>query len=232
MSSSARHDVQNDPDNIVRPRAVKPGNPMVLRAMSEEGAIKVDPTSELLPSHGSRSALDVLQSAEHTDITSSGRSTPLPPDAPPSVQSISSARRHVRAQAKHRLFPTIEYTARVSHFDPKSEYTNFRGFFVLFWIGLAIMVLTTMLRNIKDTGYPLRVQVWALLTENTWQLALSDIAMVFSTGLSLPLQKLFNGSNGSLRWKRAGMPIQSVFQVAWLGLWVKWVPSKNADTLS
>ncbi|KAI4134850.1 MAG: hypothetical protein LQ347_001174 [Umbilicaria vellea] len=231
MSSSALHDVQNDPDNIIRPRAVKPGNPMVLRAMSEEGAIKADPTSELLPSDGSRSALDVPHLVEHTNITSSGRSTPLPPDAPPSVQSISSARRHVRAQVKRRLFPTIEYTARVSHFDPKSEYTNFRGFFVLFWIGLAIMVITTMLRNIKDTGYPLRVQVWALLTENTWQLALSDLAMVLSTGLSLPLQHLFNRSNGSLGWKRAGMPIQSAFQLAWLGLWVKWVASKKADAL-
>ena len=134
----------------------------------------------------------------------------------------------MRAQAKRRLFPTIEYTPRVSHFDPKSEYTNFRGFFVLFWIGLAIMVITTMLRNIKDTGHPLRVQVWALLTENTWQLALSDTAMVVSTGLSLPLQKLFSRSNGWLRWKRAGMPIQSLFQLAWLCLWVKWVAVRNA----
>lgn len=90
------------------------------------------------------------------------------------------------------------------------------------------MVITTMLRNIKDTGHPLRVQVWALLTENTWQLALSDTAMVVSTGLSLPLQKLFSRSNGWLRWKRAGMPIQSLFQLAWLCLWVKWVAVRNA----
>lgn len=151
----------------------------------------------------------------------SGRSTPLPPDAPPSIKSISSARKQVRAQHKQRLFPTIDYAARVSHFDPKSDYRDFRGFFVLFWIGLAIMVLTTMLRNIKDTGYPLRVRVWALLTANTWQLGLSDILMVGSTGLCLPMQRLFRWSHGWLRWKNCGMLIQSVFQLAWLGLWIK-----------
>lgn len=132
-------------------------------------------------------------------------------------------RKQVRAQQKQRLFPTIDYAARVSHFDPKSDYRDFRGFFVLFWIGLAIMVLTTMLRNIKDTGYPLRVQVWAVLTANTWQLGLSDIVMVGSTGLCLPMQLLFRRSNGWMRWKNCGVLIQSVFQLAWLVLWVKCV---------
>lgn len=129
----------------------------------------------------------------------------------------------MRAQQKQRLFPSIDYAARVSHFDPKSDYRDFRGFFVLFWIGLAIMVLTTMLRNIKDTGYPLRVQVWALLTANTWQLGLSDLAMVVSTGLCLPLQLVFKRSNGWLRWSNYGMAIQSFFQLAWAALWVKCV---------
>ena len=84
------------------------------------------------------------------------------------------------------------------------------------------MVMTTMLRNIKDTGLPLRVRPWALLTANTWQLGLSDLAMVTSTGLSMPLQRLFRKSNGILRWSQLGMPIQSIFQTAWLVLWVNW----------
>lgn len=87
------------------------------------------------------------------------------------------------------------------------------------------MVLTTMLRNIKDTGYPLRVQVWALLTANTWQLGLSDIVMVGSTGLCLPMQRLFRRSSGWMRWKNCGMLIQSIFQLGWLVLWVKYVIS-------
>ena len=161
-----------------------------------------------------------------TETGDSGRSTPLPADAPPSVQSISSARKQIRAQnQKHRLFPTVDYSARVSHFDPKSEYKDFRGFFVLFWIGLGIMVLTTVLRNIKDTGYPLRVRVWALLTANTWQLAISDLAMVASTALSMLLQKVFRNSKGLLRWENFGMPLQALYQGGWTILWVKYVKS-------
>lgn len=76
----------------------------------------------------------------------SGPGTPAPPeDAPLSVKATSAARKEVRRKTKQqRMFPSIAYEERVSHFDPNSSYSNFRGFFVLFWIGLAIMILTTM----------------------------------------------------------------------------------------
>jgi len=146
----------------------------------------------------------------------------VPHDAPPSVHSISSARKQARAQAKHRLFHTINYEPRVSHFDSRSDYRDFRGFFVLFWIGLTILVLTTGLRNIKETGYPLRVHVYRVLSRNVWSLGLSDAAMVASTALSLPFQQLIRGQKGILRWRRAGIWIQSIYQLAWLTLWVEW----------
>ena len=111
---------------------------------------------------------------------------------------------------------------RVSHFDPTSDYRDFRGFFVLFWISLTIMVLTAFLRNIKDTGYPLRVQVWKLLSANVIQLAFSDGAMVFSTAITLPLHKVFRSSTRALRWRNGGIMIQSLYQCLWLALWVKW----------
>ncbi|KAL8855455.1 MAG: hypothetical protein Q9178_007905 [Gyalolechia marmorata] len=208
MASSTSQQRHDNCDGIVRPRPMKPGNPMVLRAQSEDGNHRAN--------GGPLSKLDMPASG-----LSSGRSTPLPPDAPPSAVSLSSARKQIRAQQKHRLFPTIDYAARVSHFDPKSDYRDFRGFFVLFWIGLAIMVITTMLRNIKDTGFPFRIGVWALLTERVWQLALSDGAMIASTSLSLPLHKLFRKSRW-LWWERGGMPIQSIYQAAWLTLWINW----------
>jgi sterol O-acyltransferase len=109
----------------------------------------------------------------------------------------------------------------VSHFDPQSDYHNFRGFFTLFWVGLFIMVLTTVLRNIKDTGHPLRVKVWSVLTANVWQLALSDLAMVVSMGFALPFHRMVRVSKGWLRWSRGGVVIQSLFELAWLTLWIK-----------
>src|SRR4051794_17238347 len=41
---------------------------------------------------------------------SSGRSTPLPQDAPPSLKSIH----HAKKQRRRRLFPTVDYEERVS----------------------------------------------------------------------------------------------------------------------
>lgn len=116
------------------------------------------------------------------------------------------------------MFPSVEYVERVSHFDPTSDYHDFRGFFVLFWIGLAIMVLTTMLRHYKETGYPLSISQWDLFTEKVWELGLSDGAMVGSTALSLPLHKLYM-SSGIFRWNKLGMAIQSIYQAVWLAFW-------------
>lgn len=194
----------------LQPRARKPANPQLSQAQFDDGGLKPNgiPT---LPSSG----------------LSSGRSTPIPPDAPPSVHATSSARRQIRAQQKQRLFPTIEYAARVSHFDPKSDYRDFRGFFVLFWIGLAIMVISTMLRNLKETGYPLSIRQWGLFTENVWELGLSDGTMVASAALSLPLHKLYSSSNIIFRWSRLGMAIQSIFQAVWLAFWVDWPFLRN-----
>lgn len=83
------------------------------------------------------------------------------------------------------------------------------------------MVVTTALRNVKDTGHPLRVQVWALLSANVWQLAFGDLAMVASTWLAMAIQMLIRRSRGWLRWYNAGMIIQSAYQAAWLTLWIK-----------
>lgn len=85
------------------------------------------------------------------------------------------------------------------------------------------MAITTMLRNIKDTGYPMRVQIWQLFTVKTWELALGDALMVGSTTLSLPLHRLFRSELGrslGLRWAGGGMAIQSVYQTIWFAFWV------------
>ncbi|KAK4093067.1 hypothetical protein Purlil1_2224 [Purpureocillium lilacinum] len=153
---------------------------------------------------------------------SSGRSTPVPENAPPSTKSLSSARKQVRAEQRRRIFPTIEFASRVSHFDPESDYRDFHGFFNLFWIGLAIMGITTMLRNFKDTGYPLRIQIWSLFTVKLWHLAIADFLMVAGTAVSLPLHRWTRARapDSAWTWKNGGMAVQSVYQVAWLALWI------------
>jgi sterol O-acyltransferase len=125
------------------------------------------------------------------------------------------------------VFPTTDYVERVSHFDPDSDYHDFRGFFVLFWIGLAIMVITSMLRQVKETGSPFQIRQWNLFREKIWELGLVDGAMVGSTAIALPLQKLFLNGKGPLRWSQLGMAIQSLYQVFWLSFWCTYVCARS-----
>lgn len=151
----------------------------------------------------------------------SGRSTPVPPDAPPSTKSLATVRQQRRSNEKRRKFPTIDYEPRVSHFHPNSEYHDFRGFFVLFWIGNDILALTAILRNLKDTGYPFVWKQWPLFLENIYELAPSDVAMFASTAVSLPLQWLFV-NNKAFRWHYMGMAIQTIYELVWLSFWIQW----------
>ncbi|CAG8959194.1 hypothetical protein HYFRA_00012551 [Hymenoscyphus fraxineus] len=193
-----------DDEHILRPRPRKPGNPAIIRTLSEDGR---------------------LSASENGNISgqTSGRSTPVPEDAPPSAHTISHARKQLKAQQRRRIFPTIEYASRVSHFDSQSDYRDFTGFYVLFWIALTIMAITTMLRNVKDTGYPMRVKIWQLFTVKVWELGLADGLMVFSTSVSLPLHRLFRsaaGRNMGFKWQGGGMAVQALYQTIWLAFWV------------
>lgn len=83
------------------------------------------------------------------------------------------------------------------------------------------MVVTTMLRNIKDTGYPLRIRVWSLLSANVWSMGFSDVAMVVSSAVVLPLHHAIRKSGSLMRWGRGGMVVQSIFEAGWAILWIK-----------
>ncbi|KAI6301287.1 hypothetical protein MCOR07_008680 [Pyricularia oryzae] len=201
----------NDHDHVLRPRPRKPLHSQL---------------SQISNASDTGSTFDA--SSEHGASISSGRSTPVPEDAPPSVKILSTARQQVRREqreilrSRRRLFPPTDFESRLSHLDPNSDYRDFHGFFNLFWIGLAIMAITTMLRNIKDTGYPMRVQIWGLFTVKVWELALIDAAMVLSTYVSLPLHRVFRAAPAGslLTWARGGMAIMSIYEVLWLALWV------------
>lgn len=85
------------------------------------------------------------------------------------------------------------------------------------------MVITTMLRNVKDTGYPMRVEIWQLFPVKIWGLATADALMVASTAVSLPIQRIIRDATGIfswLRWSKGGMAIQTIYQVLWFLVWV------------
>jgi sterol O-acyltransferase len=185
-------------DHVLRPRPRKPKHSQVADVVRMTTASDGE---HLMPDNASTGSASGL---------TSGRSTPVPDNAPPSVKSLSTARKQVRAEQRRRIFPTIEFASRVSHFDPESDYRDFHGFFNLFWIGLAIMGITSMLRNLKDTGFPLRVQIWGLFTVKIWHLAIADFLMVATTAVSLPLNRRQGTQSQAAFW--TGIEVELLFR--------------------
>ena len=122
----------------------------------------------------------------------------------------------MRAEQRRRLFPTIEFASRVSHFDPRSDYRDFHGFFNLFWIGLAIMGITTMLRNTKDTGFPLQIKIWSLFTVKLWHLAVADFTMVATTSVSMLIHDFSRRASPDSPWTwKKGLGLPFLWLIPW-----------------
>ena len=84
------------------------------------------------------------------------------------------------------------------------------------------MVISTMIRNIRETGFPFIFKQRQLFLENLWEMAFSDFFMTASIMISLPLHKVYARSKGILRFSRGGVWVQAAFQVIWLLYWVQW----------
>lgn len=57
MVPTASDQGESGQDHILRPRAIKPGNPQVLRAQSEDQSLRPNGATDILPSVISRFAL-------------------------------------------------------------------------------------------------------------------------------------------------------------------------------
>lgn len=80
------------------------------------------------------------------------------------------------------------------------------------------MVLTTALRNLKETGQIVRTSIFSLFALAPAELAAAELLMVLSTIICLPLQKIFQCN--TISWGKIGYLMQHVVQSLWLGVWV------------
>lgn len=84
------------------------------------------------------------------------------------------------------------------------------------------MVITTGLRNFKETGSPFPFRQRTIFFQNIWEMAISDAVMTATTLLNLPLHKLYAEGPEIFRWRKGGMWVQSAFQTVWLAYFVEW----------
>ncbi|EPX71750.1 acyl-coA-sterol acyltransferase [Schizosaccharomyces octosporus yFS286] len=115
-----------------------------------------------------------------------------------------------------RMYGPLNYTSTPSIFTRAHQRNNvdFTGFFVLFWVSVAIMILINFLDNMERTGQLFGNNIFQFFKTNVLDLAKADLFMSSLFFLSYPFQKLF--SSGALSWYGSGIYIYTVSIFAFL----------------
>ncbi|ODN97324.1 sterol O-acyltransferase [Cryptococcus wingfieldii CBS 7118] len=131
--------------------------------------------------------------------------------------------RPFRSSSNAQLKAVLSFTPRVSALDrhnTSSQTDQFRGFFVLFWIGLALLFLRTTIESWETNRTPLSWTFGRLITGDALVLAISDGIMVLSMFLCVPFVKALQYGWFDYNW--TGSIIQHVFQSLYLAIAVWW----------
>lgn len=142
------------------------------------------------------------------------------------ILRLSVEREKNPASAKRRSkFSDLVFTRQFTTFDRnniESAGSPFHGFFVLFWLGIAIMVLRIAATNWKDFGNVLGSNeiMGMMFHRDVIVLGVSDGVLFGVTGFGYVLQKLI--LKGWLSWNRSGWIIQSIWELFYLIAFVGW----------
>ena len=118
-------------------------------------------------------------------------------------------------------FRELEFTRQLSTFhNLGSTSPQFHGFFVLFWMGVTLMLLKLAANNWRIYG-----SIWGkneiirlMLDKDVVVLGLTDLVLCWSTGFCLLLQRVV--FKGYLRWNGLGWLIQNVSPECYYGKFV------------
>lgn len=96
----------------------------------------------------------------------------------------------------------------------------FRGFFTLFWVTMAAGVLVTIIKNFSTHGTLVSLRLAVQMSKNGVELVASDIAMVASMFICIPIMKLIVAAPLPRFFVTA---TYLAYELVWLSLWVTWV---------
>lgn len=113
------------------------------------------------------------------------------------------------------IFRDLVFTRQLSSLDrqnPTVSASDFRGFFTLFWLCVAMMLLKICAKNWREHG---SIVMWGnneiirlMFSRDVLVLGISDFVLCWSTLFCLGLQRLIRA--GYLRWNGLGWMIQNV----------------------
>ncbi|KAK8152163.1 MBOAT, membrane-bound O-acyltransferase family-domain-containing protein [Phyllosticta citrichinensis] len=132
----------------------------------------------------------------------------------------SSAKASSRAR-----FRDLVFTRQFSTFDRQNSHSHdstFRGFFTLFWLAMALLLIRIAARNWRTYGTVFGAnEIWKMMFERDVAVLLAtDGVMVAVTVFGLFLHKLI--LKGYLSWERSGYLIEHAWQLSFLATTLYW----------
>ncbi|PNY27987.1 O-acyltransferase [Tolypocladium capitatum] len=170
-----------------------------------------------------------LRKEPHGTVVRDGPGVHIVPENDKGIQDLlqrSSQRiKDPKAAKKPGRFGGLVFTQQFSAFDPHnvaSANSPFHGFYVLFWLAVALFVFKISANNWRQYGTPLGSNeiMKTMFNRDVIVLLLSDGVMCGLTGVSWVLQRLV--FHGHLNWDNGGWIVQNVWQTAFLAGVVAW----------
>ncbi|SNX87432.1 related to acyl-CoA sterol acyltransferase [Melanopsichium pennsylvanicum] len=127
------------------------------------------------------------------------------------------------SKSRKKMRAVVSFKPRRSHFDRFNESSSrdqFRGFFTLFWVCLALFVLNTSYTSFASTGQVLSLTFATLFSKDAWMLALSDAVLIGSLFICVPFAMVCR--RGWVRYWPTAVVFQHLWQSALLGAVIKW----------
>ncbi|KAF2402182.1 hypothetical protein EJ06DRAFT_554865 [Trichodelitschia bisporula] len=144
----------------------------------------------------------------------------------PELRDILRAQIERETQKPTRTrFRELVFTRRFTTFDrqnPLSAESPFHGFFTLFWLAIAMMLVKIAAQNWREHGsvFGEAQLLHMMFDRDVLILGLTDGVMCAATLFGVGLQKLI--LKGYLSWKRSGWIIQHVWQTLYLAAVLAW----------
>ncbi|EST07172.1 Membrane bound O-acyl transferase, MBOAT [Kalmanozyma brasiliensis GHG001] len=127
------------------------------------------------------------------------------------------------SKGRKKMRAVVSFKPRTSHFDRFNETSSrdqFRGFFTLFWVCLALFVLNTSYTSFASTGQVLSMTFATLFSRDAWMLALSDGVLIGSLFICVPFANVCR--RGWVRYWPTAVVFQHLWQTTLLGIVIKW----------
>jgi sterol O-acyltransferase len=119
-----------------------------------------------------------------------------------------------------KRFQDLVFTRQFTTFDrqnPQASQSPFHGFFTLFWLAMALLLVKIAAQNWKNTGSVFgRAEILHLMVDrDLFVLLATDAVMCLCTGFGFFCQKAIAADY--LTWDGSGWIIQSVWEILFTG---------------